>query len=209
MATRRTAYERYGKRAMDVAGGSLVLLVSLPIMALVAVAVYASLGRPVLFRQRRPGLHGKPFVMLKFRTMTEGTDEKGARLADGRRLTRVGRILRASSLDELPEILNVLAGDMSLVGPRPLLMEYLPRYSTEQARRHAVKPGITGLAQAEGRNALSWQEKFRLDVQYVDAVSFRLDVKILWRTLLAVLAARGISQPGRATMDEFFGDTDK
>ena len=160
----------------------------------------------MLFRQTRPGLDAKPFVLYKFRTMTNKTDEKGNLLPDEERLTRFGRFLRSTSLDELPELLNVLKGDMSLVGPRPLLMEYLPLYSREQARRHEVKPGITGWAQVNGRNALTWQQKFEMDVWYVDHVSFVLDMKILLRTLFKVLKREAINQPGKATMEKFSGN---
>jgi len=174
-------------------------------MGLIALAVRLRLGVPVLFRQRRPGLHGQPFTLLKFRTMTGARDAAGNLLPDAERLTPLGRFLRATSLDELPELLNVLKGEMSLVGPRPLLLEYLTRYTPEQARRHDVRPGITGWAQVNGRNALSWEHKFALDVWYVDHVSLGLDLKILVLTALRVLARQGISQPGHATMEEFLG----
>ena len=163
------------------------------------------LGSPVLFTQVRPGVHGKPFLMVKFRTMTDERDASGALLPDAKRLTPFGRFLRASSLDELPELWNVLRGEMSLVGPRPLLMEYLPLYSPEQARRHEVRPGITGWAQVNGRNAISWADKFALDVWYVDNRSLWLDVKILWRTVRKVLVRDGISAAGEATMPKFTG----
>jgi lipopolysaccharide/colanic/teichoic acid biosynthesis glycosyltransferase len=163
------------------------------------------IGSPVVFTQQRPGLYGKPFVMYKFRTMTDSRDTSGALLHDAVRLTSFGRFLRSSSLDELPELLNVLKGDMSLVGPRPLLMEYLPLYSPEQARRHEVRPGITGWAQVNGRNAISWEEKFTLDVWYVENQSFWLDVRILWLTMLKVFQRQGISQEGQATMKKFRG----
>jgi lipopolysaccharide/colanic/teichoic acid biosynthesis glycosyltransferase len=193
------------KRAFD-----LILVIGtfwlwLPFLGLLALVVRRKLGGPVLFRQQRPGLHGKPFMLLKFRTMTEARDEKGQFLPDSVRLTPFGRFLRSSSLDELPELLNVLRGEMSLVGPRPLLMEYLPRYSAEQVRRHEVRPGITGWAQVNGRNAISWDEKFRLDVWYVDHNTFWLDLKILWLTLAKVFKREGISQDGQATMEKFLG----
>ncbi len=193
------------KRALDCVVAASALLVLLPVLLTIAVLVRFRLGRPVLFQQQRPGLGGRPFVMLKFRTMTDARDEQGQLLPDAKRLTPFGRFLRASSLDELPELLNVLRGDMSLVGPRPLLMEYLPLYSQSQARRHEVRPGITGWAQVNGRNALSWEEKFALDVWYVDHVGLILDLKILWLTLSKVLAREGISAQGDATMPRFSG----
>ncbi len=168
--------------------------------------IQRKLGRPVLFTQVRPGLHGKPFKMVKFRTMTDARDANGGLLPDAQRLTSFGRFLRASSLDELPELWNVLRGEMSLVGPRPLLMEYLPLYSPEQARRHEVRPGITGWAQINGRNAISWADKFALDVWYVDNRSLWLDVRILWLTVRKVLVRDGISAAGEATMPRFEGD---
>ena len=163
------------------------------------------LGSPVLFRQRRPGLHGKPFTIYKFRTMTDARDAQGKLLPDAERLTPFGRFLRSASLDELPELFNVLKGDMSLVGPRPLLMQYLDRYTPEQMRRHEVKPGITGWAQVNGRNAITWEQKFALDVWYVDNKSLGLDGKIILLTLWKILKREGISQPGQATMEEFMG----
>lgn len=179
-------------------------LLALPII-LLAWQVRRKLGSPVLFTQMRPGLHGKPFRMVKFRTMTDARDASGALLPDAQRLTSFGRFLRASSLDELPELLNVLRGEMSLVGPRPLLMEYLTLYSPEQARRHEVRPGVTGWAQVNGRNAISWEDKFKLDVWYVDNRSMWLDIKILWLTVKKVLARDGISGAGEATMSTFTG----
>ncbi|GAA4018262.1 sugar transferase [Deinococcus rubellus] len=163
------------------------------------------LGSPIFFSQQRPGLRGKPFTMYKFRTMRDATDTQGQPLPDSERLTPLGRFLRSSSLDELPELFNVLRGDMSLVGPRPLLMEYLPRYTPQQARRHEVRPGITGWAQVNGRNAISWEEKFNLDVWYVDNRSFALDLKILWLTVLKVFKREGINAVGEATMPVFSG----
>jgi lipopolysaccharide/colanic/teichoic acid biosynthesis glycosyltransferase len=179
-------------------------LLAVPLLALVWL-VRRKLGSPVLFSQVRPGLHGKPFTMVKFRTMTDERGPDGVLLPDAKRLTDFGRFLRASSLDELPELWNVLRGDMSLVGPRPLLMEYLPLYTPEQARRHEVRPGITGWAQVNGRNAISWADKFALDVWYVDHSSLWLDVKILWRTVRKVLVRDGISAAGEATMSKFTG----
>ena len=163
------------------------------------------MGSPVLFKQVRPGLRGRPFMMYKFRTMTDERDIQGRLLPDEQRLTKLGRFLRSTSLDELPELFNVLKGDMSLVGPRPLLMEYLPLYTPEQARRHEVRPGITGWAQVNGRNAISWEEKFRYDVWYVDNWSFWLDIKILWMTIVSVLKREGISAQGHVTMPPFTG----
>lgn len=193
------------KRVVDVAVVLATAVVWLPVLVLVALAVAATLGRPVLFLQRRPGLHGKPFRVVKFRTMKQATTSGGRQLTDAERLTRFGRFLRSTSLDELPELWNVLVGDMSLVGPRPLLMEYLPLYTPEQARRHEVRPGITGWAQVNGRNAISWEEKFALDVWYVDHHSLRLDLAILLRTLAKVVTREGITAEGEATMRTFTG----
>jgi len=198
-------YYAFGKRVFDVAVSALLLLVLSPFYALLAVTVRLTLGKPVLFRQRRPGFAGRPFTLVKFRSMNGRYDDRGGFLPDDVRLSGFGRFLRASSLDELPELWNVLVGDMSLVGPRPLLMEYLGRYSARQARRHAVRPGITGLAQVHGRNALPWPERFDLDVHYVRTVSFGSDLMILFRTIWHVVARRGISQPGHATAEEFKG----
>jgi sugar transferase EpsL len=194
------------KRLLDLGLTLPVLLLISPLLLVVAMAVAVFLGRPVLFRQRRPGVRGHPFSMMKFRTMTDERDEQGQLLPDDKRLTRFGRFLRATSLDELPELFNVLKGDMSLVGPRPLLMEYLPLYSAEQFRRHEVRPGITGWAQVNGRNALSWDEKFRLDVWYVDHRSFWLDVRILFLTVRKVFAREGVSAEGEATVSKFRGN---
>ena len=174
-------------------------------MLLIAVLIRFLLGSPVLFQQTRPGLNGKPFKMIKFRTMTDACDSCGILLSDSERLTQFGYFLRSTSLDELPELWNVLRGDMSLVGPRPLLMEYLPLYTPHQARRHEVRPGITGWAQVNGRNALSWEEKFDLDVWYVDNQSFWLDIKILWMTVKKVFKREGINAVGEATMNKFTG----
>jgi lipopolysaccharide/colanic/teichoic acid biosynthesis glycosyltransferase len=194
------------KRLFDFVAGLLaLLLLALPLLAL-AWLIRRKLGSPVLFRQVRPGLHGRPFTMVKFRTMTDERGPDGALLPDAQRLTPFGRFLRASSLDELPELWNVLKGEMSLVGPRPLLMEYLPLYTPEQARRHAVRPGITGWAQVTGRNAISWTDKFALDVWYVDHRSLWLDVRILWLTVRKVLVRDDISAAGEATMPRFEGD---
>ena len=194
------------KRIFDLCLAGLAIVLLWPLMLLAALGVLLSIGRPVLFTQVRPGLHARPFRILKFRTMTSGQSDDGTPLPDGERLTRFGRFLRATSLDELPELFNVLRGDMSLVGPRPLLMEYLPLYSEEQARRHEVPPGITGWAQVRGRNALGWEEKFQLDVWYVDNHSIWLDLKILWMTFVMVLKREGISHPGESTMPKFKGN---
>jgi lipopolysaccharide/colanic/teichoic acid biosynthesis glycosyltransferase len=195
--------QAYLKRVFDIVVSAVALTVLAPVMGLIALLVWRTMGRPVLFRQARPGLHGKPFVMYKFRTMRDLRDAEGNLLPDEARLTPFGRWLRTTSLDELPELVNVLRGEMSLVGPRPLLMEYLDRYTPEQARRHEVKPGITGWAQIHGRNNLSWDERFKLDVWYVDHWSLWLDLKILWRTLWMVLRREGISAQGHATMPRF------
>jgi len=193
------------KRIVDTLLILLALPLLLPAMLLLAWLVRHKLGSPVFFRQTRPGLQGRPFNMVKFRTMTDARGPDGRLLPDADRLTAFGRFLRASSLDELPELWNVLKGDMSLVGPRPLLMEYLPLYSPEQARRHEARPGITGWAQVNGRNALSWEDKFKLDVWYLDHRSLWLDIKILWLTVRKVLMREGISAAGEATMSKFTG----
>jgi lipopolysaccharide/colanic/teichoic acid biosynthesis glycosyltransferase len=193
------------KRLFDILASGIGLLILAVPLALLIWQVRRKLGSPVLFTQVRPGLHGKPFRMVKFRTMTDERDASGALLPDAQRLTLFGRFLRASSLDELPELWNVLRGEMSLVGPRPLLMEYLPLYSPEQARRHEVRPGITGWAQVNGRNAISWADKFALDVWYVDNRSLWMDVRILWLTVRKVLVRDGISAAGEATMPAFTG----
>jgi lipopolysaccharide/colanic/teichoic acid biosynthesis glycosyltransferase len=178
-----------------------------PLIVAIAAAIRLQLGEPVMFRQLRPGKDGRPFTLLKFRTMTAACDARGNLLPDGQRITRLGAFLRSASLDELPQLWNVVRGDMSLVGPRPLLMEYLPRYTQQQARRHQVLPGITGWAQVSGRNALSWEEKFELDTWYVDHWSLALDMTILWQTGWRVITREGISQQGHATMEEFLGST--
>jgi lipopolysaccharide/colanic/teichoic acid biosynthesis glycosyltransferase len=193
------------KRALDVAASAAALLALSPVLAAVALAVAVGMGRPVLFVQVRPGLRGRPFRIYKFRTMRDAAGPDGRPLADAERLTPFGRFLRASSLDELPELWNVLRGDMSLVGPRPLLMEYLPLYSPRQARRMEVRPGITGWAQVNGRNAAGWAERFEMDVWYVDHRSLRLDLRILLLTLLRVAGRQGVSQEGHATV-EYFSD---
>lgn len=196
------------KRILDFGGATLALVLLSPLLLILAYLVRRNLGSPVLFRQTRPGLQGKPFVMYKFRTMSDARDSEGRLLPDDQRLTRFGKFLRSTSLDELPELWNVIKGEMSLVGPRPLLMKYLELYTPEQARRHEVKPGITGWAQVNGRNALTWEEKFKLDVWYVDNWSLALDLRILWLTLLKVVRRDGISAAGYATMPEFRGSQD-
>ena len=196
------------KRLFDVLASAFALVVLFPVIVVVAVLIHRKLGSPVFFRQTRPGLNGKPFEMVKFRTMLDATDKHGNPLPDDQRMTPFGSFLRATSLDELPELWNVLKGDMSLVGPRPLLMEYLPLYSQEQYRRHEVRPGVTGWAQVNGRNAISWEDKFRLDVWYVDNQSLWLDVKILFLTVKKVLVRDGISGEGEVTMSKFTGSKD-
>jgi sugar transferase EpsL len=191
------------KRGFDLIATLLGLIPLTPFLLLVALAVRIKHGWPVLFKQRRPGKGGKSFLIYKFRTMTDEQDASGQLLPDAKRVTALGKFLRATSLDEFPELINVLKGEMSLVGPRPLLMEYLPLYTPEQARRHEVRPGITGWAQVNGRNAISWEEKFKLDVWYVDNRSLWLDIKILWMTLVKVFRREGISQEGEATMSKF------
>ncbi|MBO9591136.1 sugar transferase [Devosia sp.] len=197
------------KRLFDIVISGAALALLSPILALLAWQVACNLGRPVLFRQVRPGLNGKAFEMIKFRTMRDAVDTTGSPLPDSERLTAFGARLRALSLDELPELWNVLRGEMSLVGPRPLLMEYLPLYSNDQARRHLVRPGITGWAQVNGRNAISWEEKFQLDTWYVDNRSFWLDLKILFLTVRKVIAREGINAAGEATMTRFGGTNDE
>ncbi len=197
------------KRPFDLVLALPALVLLSPVIAVLAVLVRVKLGAPVFFRQQRPGLHGQPFQMVKFRTMTDARDASGALLPDADRLTSFGRFLRSSSLDELPEHWNVVAGDMSLVGPRPLLMHYLDRYTPEQARRHEVRPGVTGWAQVNGRNAISWEQKFTYDVWYVDNLSFWLDLKILGLTVRKIIVREGISQAGQATMEEFRGRPDQ
>ena len=193
------------KRVLDFTASFLALLLLSPFLVVIALFVGMIMGRPILFKQRRPGLKGAPFMMYKFRTMTDARDSAGELLPDAERLPRFGQFLRSTSLDELPELLNVLKGEMSLVGPRPLLMDYLPIYSPEQRRRHDVRPGITGWAQINGRNAISWEERFKLDIWYVDHQSFWLDLRILFSTVFRVLRRQGISQDGEATMQRFTG----
>jgi lipopolysaccharide/colanic/teichoic acid biosynthesis glycosyltransferase len=203
------SYRRAGKRVVDLLLIVPALVLLAPLFLLLALLVRVKLGSPILFRQRRPGLNGRAFTLMKFRTMTDARDANGRLLSDSERLTRFGRFLRATSLDELPELFNILKGDMSLVGPRPLLMEYLDRYTTEQARRHEAKPGLTGWAQINGRNALAWADKFKLDVWYVDRVSLWIDLKIIWLTLIRLVKREGISAEGHATMPMFLGSDGK
>lgn len=193
------------KRLFDILVSASLLLLLAPLMAIIALIVRISLGAPILFWQQRPGLDGLPFFLVKFRSMRAATSDHHGVGSDDLRLTRFGRFLRASSLDELPELWNVLTGDMSLVGPRPLLMQYLDRYTPEQARRHEVRPGLTGLAQVKGRNAMTWEDRFALDLWYVDHRSMMLDLKILGMTVLHVIRPRGINAEGVATMPEFMG----
>ncbi len=197
------------KRLLDIIIASIALILLSPLYAFVAYKVKKNLGSPVLFRQIRPGLHGKPFEMIKFRTMKDAVDEQGNPLPDSERLTPFGQMLRSTSLDEMPELWNVIKGDMSIVGPRPLLMEYLPLYSPEQAKRHDVRPGMTGYAQVNGRNAIGWEEKFKLDTWYVENQSIWLDFKIMFKTIHKVLAKDDISAEGEATMTRFTGSQHK
>jgi lipopolysaccharide/colanic/teichoic acid biosynthesis glycosyltransferase len=194
------------KRVLDLLIASILLIALSPLMLLIAVAVRCSMGAPVLFRQQRPGYQETIFTLYKFRTMRQGIAKDGRVLPDSERLTKVGKFLRSTSLDELPELINIIRGDMSLVGPRPLLVEYLPLYSSEQARRHEMRPGLTGWAQVNGRNAISWDERFALDVWYVNNASLSLDIRILLRTILTVFRRTGINAPGEATMHAFTGN---
>lgn len=201
------AVQRAGKRALDLVVASAGLALTSPMLVAIAIAIRFHHGRPIIFRQQRPGKCGKPFTLYKFRTMRDATDRHGRPLPDDERLTSLGRFLRRFSLDEIPQLVNVLRGDLSLVGPRPLLVEYLPLYTPEQARRHEVRPGITGWAQVNGRNAISWEQKFAYDVWYVDHWSLWLDLRILWRTVFQVLRGHGISGDGVATMPIFTGSS--
>ncbi len=201
--TKSSIYVSYGKRILDLALIIPGLVFLFPVLTMAALLVRITLGSPVLFRQMRPGMQGKPFELYKFRTMNNKCDLEGNLLPDAERLTKFGRLLRSTSIDELPELFNVIKGNMSLVGPRPLLMQYLERYTPEQARRHEVKPGVTGWAQVNGRNTITWEEKFKLDVWYVDNQSFFLDAKIIFMTVWKIVKREGISQQGQATMEEF------
>ena len=199
-------YEKYFKRLLDITCSLGFILCFWWLYILVAILVKRKLGSPVIFKQQRPGLNGKIFTMFKFRSMTDAKDKDGKLLSDAERLPRFGKLLRATSFDEIPEFLNVLKGDMSLIGPRPLLVEYLERYNDEQKRRHEVRPGITGWAQVNGRNAISWEEKFKYDVEYVDKLNFLLDMKIVFLTIKKIVVKEGISQEGNATMEKFTGE---
>lgn len=198
-------YPKIIKPLIDRLGAFVLIILFSPVILVTAVLVALKIGRPIVFSQQRPGLKGKIFTIYKFRTMTNDKDPQGNLLPDEKRLQGVGKTIRALSLDELPQLLNVLKGEMSFIGPRPLLVEYLPLYSPDQARRHALKPGITGLAQVNGRNAIRWEEKFRYDVEYVNTISLLLDLKILFLTILKVVKKEGISQEGRVTMEKFNG----
>lgn len=205
MTHKASFYEKYIKRLLDVVLSGIALIILSPVLLVTAILVRTKLGSPVLFRQERPGKDERIFKLCKFRTMTDARDENGELLPDEVRLTKFGRFLRSTSIDELPELWNILKGDMSIVGPRPLLVRYLPRYNAEQRRRHNVRPGLTGHAQANGRNALSWEEKFSLDVYYIDHISFILDAKTILLTVKNVLKREGISSETSATMEEFMG----
>ena len=199
-------YRKYFKRILDIVCSLGFILCFWWLYIVVAILVKRKLGSPVIFKQQRPGLNGKIFTMYKFRSMTDAKDKDGKLLSDAERLPRFGQLLRATSLDEIPEFINVLKGDMSLIGPRPLLVEYLERYNDEQKRRHEVRPGITGWAQVNGRNAISWEEKFKYDVEYVDKLNFFLDMKIVFLTIKKIVVKEGISQEGNATMEKFTGE---
>jgi lipopolysaccharide/colanic/teichoic acid biosynthesis glycosyltransferase len=205
MKHKASFYERYIKRVLDIllSGGALLIL--WPVLLVTAILVRTKLGSPVIFCQERPGKDEKIFKLYKFRSMTDARDEKGQLLPDAVRLTKFGKLLRSTSLDELPELWNILRGDMSIVGPRPLLVKYLPLYNEEQRRRHLVRPGLTGWAQVNGRNAISWEEKFRLDVEYVDNISFAMDLKVIFTTVGKIFKREGISSETSATMEEFRG----
>ena len=199
-------YRKYFKRILDIVCSLGFILCFWWLYIVVAILVKRKLGSPVIFKQQRPGLNGKIFTMYKFRSMTDAKDKNGNLLSDAERLPKFGKLLRATSLDEIPEFINVLKGDMSLIGPRPLLVEYLERYNDEQKRRHEVRPGVTGWAQVNGRNAISWEEKFKYDVEYVDKLNFLLDMKIVFLTIKKIVVKEGISQEGNATMEKFTGE---
>lgn len=206
---KKGVYEKYIKRPQDMLCALLALIVLSPILLITAFLVRVKLGSPVIFKQERPGLNGKIFTLYKFRTMTDERDSEGNLLPDEERLTKFGKLLRSTSLDELPELLNILFGDIAVVGPRPLLVEYLPRYNVEQRRRHEVRPGLSGLAQVNGRNAISWEDKFKYDVQYVEHVTFIGDWKIILKTVLNVIKRDGINSETAATMEVFMGTEEK
>lgn len=206
---KKGVYERYIKRPQDMLCALLALIVLSPILFITAFLVRVKLGSPVIFKQERPGLNGEIFTLYKFRTMTDERDSEGNLLPDEVRLTKFGKLLRSTSLDELPELLNILFGDIAVIGPRPLLVEYLPRYNAEQRRRHEVRPGLSGLAQVNGRNAISWEDKFKYDVQYVDHVTFLGDWKIIFQTVLNVIKRDGINSETAATMEVFMGTEEK
>lgn len=206
---KKGVYEKYIKRPQDMLCALLALIVLSPILFITAFLVRVKLGSPVIFKQERPGLNGKIFTLYKFRTMTDERDSEGNLLPDEVRLTKFGKLLRSTSLDELPELLNILFGDIAVIGPRPLLVEYLPRYNAEQRRRHEVRPGLSGLAQVNGRNAISWEDKFKYDIQYVDHVTFLGDWKIIFQTILNVIKRDGISSETAATMEVFMGTEEK
>lgn len=206
---KKGVYEKYIKRPQDMLCALLALIVLSPILLITAFLVRVKLGSPVIFKQERPGLNGKIFTLYKFRTMTDERDSEGNLLPDEVRLTKFGKLLRSTSLDELPELLNILFGDIAVIGPRPLLVEYLPRYNAEQRRRHEVRPGLSGLAQVNGRNAISWEDKFKYDVQYVEQVTFLGDWKIILQTVLNVIKRDGINSETAATMEVFMGTEEK
>ena len=210
MANKKSSiYRKYLKRPMDFIFAFISLIVLSPVFLIIAILVKIKLGSPVIFKQERPGLNGKVFTLYKFRTMTDERDDRGELLPDKERLTRLGKFLRSTSLDELPELFNILKGDMSIVGPRPLLKQYIPLYNEKQRRRHEVRPGLTGLAQVNGRNLIRWEEKFEYDVKYVDNINFLIDVKIIFLTIIKVFAREGINSETSATMEPFKGNQEE